>query len=400
VHVVYGGAQLFKSTTPGRVGEVALKALETYFPSPKELGECLEIEATSEEVYARIVAKLRTEPVEDYRIDFEDGYGYRPDAEEDRHAASAARELAAGMGRDKFPPYVGLRIKPFTDALYRRSFRTLGIFLDQLLDATGGRLPANFVVTLPKITSAEQVAILGGLLTDFEARSGLGLNTIRIEVMMETVQSVADVPGIVAAGGFRCRGAHFGAYDYTADCNIAAQYQDIGHPACDFARNLMQVHLSGRGIWLADSVTTMLPIVIHKGTDLSPEQVAENDESMRRGWRRHFGDVRRSLANGFYQSWDIHPAQLVSRYAAVYSFFLEAREAALKRLRNFMDKATQATTAGSEFDDAASAQGLLNFFLRGLNCGALTEQEVLEAGLTADELRTRSFAAMMAGRVL
>jgi hypothetical protein len=63
-----------------------------------------------------------------------------------------------------------------------------------------------------------------------------------------------------------------------------------------------------------------------------------------------------------------------------------------------MDKAAQATTAGSAFDDAATGQGLLNFFLRGMNCGAITEAEVLATGLTMEELRSKSFAAIMAGR--
>ena len=40
--------------------------------------------------------------------------------------------------------------------------------------------------------------------------------------------------------------------------------------------------------------------------------------------RMHFDDVRHSLRHAYYQGWDLHPAQLPTRYAAVYSFFLEA----------------------------------------------------------------------------
>ena len=93
---------------------------------------------------------------------------------------------------------------------------------------------------------------------------------------------------------------------------------------------------------------------------------------MHRAWRLHADDVRHSLVNGFYQGWDLHPAQLPTRYAAVYAFFLEGLDAASERLRNFVDKAAQATLVGDVFDDAATGQGLLNFFLRGINCGAIT----------------------------
>jgi len=113
----------------------------------------------------------------------------------------------------------------------------------------------------------------------------------------------------------------------------------------------------------------------------------------------HFDDVRHSLEGGFYQGWDLHPAQLVTRYAALYSFFLEGIDAAGARLSNFIGKGAQATLIGDVFDDAATGQGLLNFFLRGINSGAITEDEALEmTGLTADELRTRSFVKILRAR--
>ena len=102
---------------------------------------------------------------------------------------------------------------------------------------------------------------------------------------------------------------------------------------------------------------------------------------------------------GFYQGWDLHPAQLPSRYAAVYGFFLEGLAAASDRLRNFVQKAAQATLVGDVFDDAATGQGLLNYFLRAMNCGAITEAEaVAMSGLTLDELRSRSFMKILKGR--
>jgi hypothetical protein len=109
--------------------------------------------------------------------------------------------------------------------------------------------------------------------------------------------------------------------------------------------------------------------------------------------------VRHSLAGGFYQGWDLHPAQLVSRYAAVYEFFLAGLEAAGERLRNFVSRAAQATLVGDAFDDAATGQGLLNYFLRGVHAGAFGEDEaVRRSGLTLEELRGRSFVAILAAR--
>ena len=87
-------------------------------------------------------------------------------------------------------------------------------------------------------------------------------------------------------------------------------------------------------------------------------------------------------------------------HAAVYSFFLESREEAAARLESFVEKAAQATLLGNIFDDAATGQGLLNFFLRGINCGALTEDEALATGLTLEELRGRSFVKILNPRML
>jgi hypothetical protein len=119
-----------------------------------------------------------------------------------------------------------------------------------------------------------------------------------------------------------------------------------------------------------------------------------------RAWRQHAGDVTHSLINGYYQGWDLHPAQLPTRYAAVFAFYAAARPAATVRLRKFVEKASQATLAGDVFDDAATGQALLNFFARGLTSGALTLPEALETGLTGDELRAKSFLKILESRKL
>jgi hypothetical protein len=206
---------------------------------------------------------------------------------------------------------------------------------------------------------------------------------------------------LVRAGRGRVRGAHFGVYDYTASCNITARYQAPGHIACDFARHVMQVSLAGTGVTISDGATTIMPVGPHRaapGATLTPEQTRENIAAVHGAWKIHFDDVRTQLRDAYYQGWDLNPAQLPTRYAAVFSFFLEAREVAAHRLRAFVDKAAQATLSGSVFDDAATGQGLLNFFLRGLSCGALHEDEALATGLTLEEIRGRSFVKMLAGR--
>jgi citrate lyase beta subunit len=360
-------------------------------------------------IYKRVNEKLRREPVEDFRIDFEDGYGNRPDEEEDNDAESAAAEVAEGMTNGTLPPFIGIRIKPFNEELRERSARTLDIFISTLLDETGGALPDNFVVTLPKITIPEQVAALADLFELLEKENGLVAGSLKLEMMIETTQSVINergeitLPLLLAAARGRCTAAHFGTYDYTASCSITAAHQHMMHPACDFAKHLMQVSFAGTGVWLSDGATNIMPVAPHRfvegGTPLTPEQIEENRTVVHRAWKLHYDHIQHSLENAYYQGWDLHPAQLPTRYAAVYAFFLESLDAASERLRNFVDKAAKATLVGDVFDDAATGQGLLNYFLRAINSGALTEEEAVElSGLTVAELRSGSFVKILTNR--
>lgn len=408
VHTVYGGAQLFKAETPTRLGAHALELIRNYTPDAASFAQCLGLAGGefASSVFDRTVAKLEREPVEDFRIDFEDGYGYRSDAEEDGHAQSAAQALARALALPRFPPFTGIRIKPFTVALRARASRTLDLFFQALCSETI-RLPDNFVVTLPKISVPEQVVELVEILERLELRHGLQPGILKIELMIETPHAIIDafgafgIPRLIEAARGRCRGLHFGPYDYTASCDVAAAEQRLDHPACDFARNVMQVSAAGRGVTLSDGPSTILPIPRHRapsGGSLSGDQAAENRAIVHRAMRHHFDLVQRSLANGYYQGWDLHPGQLPTRYAAVYAFFLKSLHPAAARLRNFIDKAAQATLVGDVFDDAATGQGLLNFLLRGVNCGAFTAEETGASGLTMEGLRGRSFLKIMANR--
>ena len=380
VHTVYGGAHLFKADTAKRIGAVALRTLQQYAPTPKAFATALGVKMAAA-VYHRVVEKLRREPVEDFRLDFEDGYGNRPDAEEDGHAVSAAREVAAGLTAGTLPPFIGIRIKPFTEDLRERSFRTLELFLTSLKT-----LPPNFVVTYPKPTMPVQVETLADLFDQHESKLGLPPGSLRMELMIETPQSILLLQELLAAARGRCVAAHFGTYDYTASMGITAAHQRMDHPACDFARQMMKVAYAGTGLWLSDGATNVLP-------------VGKDRKTIHRAWKLHYEHIQNSLVNGYYQGWDLHPAQLPTRYAAVYSFFLESLDLGGQRLKNFVEKAAQATLVGDVFDDAATGQGLLNYFLRAINCGAVTEEEAqARSGLTHAELRSGSFVKILNGR--
>jgi citrate lyase beta subunit len=400
---MYGGAHIFAAASAARLGELATAALERWLPDPGHLNEVLGIDSRfSEKVYAQVQAKLATEAVEDFRLDFEDGYGHRPDAEEDGHARSAAQEVALGMTSGSLPPFIGIRIKSLSGELQRRALRTLDLFVSTLAESSTG-LPNGFVITLPKIQDAEQVTVVCEVLAELEGE--LGLAPIPIELMVETPQTVIDRDGtsglrkFVAAGGSRVRGAHFGTYDYTASMSITAAHQTMTHPACDFARHILQVSLAGSGVWLSDGATNVMPVPIHRGDDVTDHEKEENERTVHEAMKLHYHHIRHSLSHAYYQGWDLHPAQLPTRYAAVYAFFLEGLDQAGERLSNFVESAAKATLVGEVFDDAATGQGLLNFFLRAVNCGAVTEEEAIaRSGLTLEELRTRSFLEILEGR--
>ncbi len=436
VHTVYGGANLFKSDTCIKMGEIALKSLKTYAPDFVTLAKVLKMEGHEElpndekkidklvkkldkmeeaerhahpawlayTVYHKIIQKLQTEAVEDFRIDFEDGFGNRPDEEEDATAINAAGELAMGMNEKTISPFIGIRIKPFAEDLKTRGVRTMDIFLTTLLEKTNGRLPDNFVVMLPKVTIPEQVTTMVRFFEIIEKKNNLPNGALKMETMVEATQIIMDDEGrnplmkIIKAGEGRLIAAHFGTYDYTASCGITAKYQTMSHPVCDFAHHMTKVALGGTGIFLSDGATNVMPVAPHRGDDLTAKQLKENRQSVHNAWRIGYNHTMHSLINGFYQGWDLNPAQIPMRYAATYNFFLSSIADATHRLKTFVDRAAISTLTGDIFDDAATGQGLLNFFLKAMNCGAITEEEATATGLTVDEIRSRSFYKILQGR--
>jgi citrate lyase beta subunit len=441
VHVVYGGAHLFRSGTTRRLGDLAQRSLDEYAPDYAVFAKAIGLEGSdrlpsspdavaaiaqsiefdphsrrdnhdawlAHTVYRRVLEKLRREPVEDFRLDFEDGYGHRPDDEEDAHAASAAAEVSAGMNAGELPPFIGIRIKPFTEELRDRSIRTLDIFLTELATKLRGVLPPHFCITLPKVSLPDEVAALADICSDLEPMLEFEPGALRIELMIETSQAIfnergeANLLALAGAARGRCVAAHFGPFDYTSSLGISAPKSAGVHPASNFARQVMQVALADTGIRIADGPLNVLPIPPHRaakdGPALTARQIDENRATVHLGWKLEFEHVRRALENGFYQGWDLHPAQLPARFAAVYSFFLENLEVSAARLRNFLEKAAQATRIGQVFDDAAMVQAFLNYFLQAIHCGALEAGEVeAVTSLTQEELRAGSFAQILARR--
>ena len=340
VHTCYVPADRFR---PDIVEHWGATALATLRANP------LDVDAAIRE---RVERKLAGQPIEDLRIDFEDGYGAPDDATEDADAVRAARALPD-------TPYVGLRVKSFdTAALRGRSIRTLDLFLGAL-----GSVPAGLLITFPKVTDVRQVEVFVALLDRLESGLGLAAGSLVFEIQVETPQTIVDskgllaLPGFVAAGQGRVRGLHFGTYDYTAGLGLPSASQHLAHDACDFARHVMQVSAAGTGVWCSDGSTNILPV--------------GDEEAIRRGWHTHATLVRRSLDHGFYQGWDLHPNQLVTRYATVYDFYRAGVPAARERLVDYLERRT-----GAVADEPATARMLAAFLLRALRCGAVDDAEL------------------------
>ncbi|MGH3413647.1 MAG: DUF6986 family protein [Marmoricola sp.] len=370
VHTVYVPADRFDAGTVAAWGEQARAALGRYGASAGELADGIGLDlALVKDVLDLVRAKLAAEPVEDLRIDFEDGYGNRPDDEEDAAvlgAAAALREVLDGPGPK--PAYYGIRFKSFEAPTRRRGLRTLGLFVSAL-----GPLGDGFVVTLPKVTAVEQVSAMVSALERLEDAVGVG--PLRFEIQVETPQSIlgADGTALVArmihAADGRCSGLHYGTYDYSASCGIAAEYQSMEHPAADHAKAVMQVAAAGTGVFLSDGSTNVIP-------------VGSADE-VRAAWVLHARLVRRSLERGFYQGWDLHPAQLPTRFLATFAFYRHGLPQAAARLAAYVGG-----SGGAGFlDEPATAAALAGFVMRGLECGAVDEAEVEQlAGIDRERL--------------
>jgi citrate lyase beta subunit len=359
VHTVYVPADGYAPELPAVWGRTALAAADAA-GGIEELAVMVgATEGLAAAVAPRVREKLQREPVEDLRIDFEDGYGDRGDDIEDADAVRAAKRVVAAAGAGFAPPFIGIRFKSFEAPTRARGIRTLDLFLTALMEHGG--LPDGLTLTLPKVSTVAQVEAMADVAAALERALGLHEGRLRFEVQVETPQLILGADGIspvarlpLAAPG-RISGLHYGTYDYSASLQIAAGYQSLEHPAADFAKDVMQVAVAGTGIRLSDGSTNILP-------------VGDRAEA---AWRLHARLVRRSLERGFAQGWDLHAHQLPTRFIATYAFYREGYPEASARLRDH-----RANMAGGVLDEPATVRALAGFVLRGVRCGAISAAEV------------------------
>jgi citrate lyase beta subunit len=366
VHTVYVPADRYDADLVTRWQAEALDTLAEHGDGVDGIAQAFGLTpALAADLYPRVRDKLEREAIEDLRIDFEDGYGTRPDDEEDAAVDAAAAALLASVEAGTATAFTGIRFKCFEAPTRARGLRTFARFVAAVTEH--GRLPEGFVVTFPKVTSVDQVEAMVLACEQVELGVGLAPGAIRFEIQVETPQAIGGPDGtalvarMLHASAGRCTALHYGTYDYSASCGIAAAYQSMEHPAADHAKAVMQVAAAGTGVHLSDGSTNILPVGSH--------------DDVLAAWRLHARLVRRSLERGYYQGWDLHPAQLPSRYLATYAFYREGLEAACLRLKNYVGQVDSGV-----MDEPATARALSDFVVRALDCGATDEREV--QGLT------------------
>ena len=387
VHTVYVPAHRFAAGLAATWGAEATRLVEAAGGFGRLVAELELPDSDSGRVAERVRLKLATEPIEDLRIDFEDGYGDHGDAAEDAVATAAATQLADDISTGIAPPFTGIRFKCLEPETRRRGLRTLDLFVTALVERSGGSVPAGFVVTLPKVTTVQQVEVAAELFERLETRLGLPQGALKFEVQVETPQVIIGAGGthpvaeLLHRGGGRITGLHYGTYDYSASLGIAAAQQSMEHPAADFAKHVMQAAAAGTGVRLSDGSTNVVPA----GGDDVDGTIAT--------WRLHSRLVRRSLERGYYQGWDLHPAHLPSRFAASYAFFRDGLAEVTARLRGYIEH-----SAAGFLDEPATARALAGFLARGVQAGAVGHDELVElVGITEEELVALAYPVRAAG---
>jgi hypothetical protein len=389
VHTCYVPADRLHPGIVLEWGEAAREALAAHAPSPAELAAATGLGAAAasaseaaagapgvanpalaDRVFGHVLSTLALDPIQDLRVDLEDGYGLRPDEVEDEHAVVAAEALRAAADAGALPASYGLRPKSLDPAVRARGLRSLDLFLAALAGDDGG--PPGLVITLPKVSAPEQVGVFLTVLDELVPR--LSLRPPAVELQIETPAAVLALPALVEAGRGRVTGLHVGTYDYSAALGIAAEHQASDHPSVEYATTLMQLVTAGTGIRVADGSSNLLPV--------------GSTATVRAAWHRHAGLVTRAWRRGIYQGWDLHPAQLVSRHAAVAANVLAGLPAALRRLSLY----AEARFGGAVADEPATARALAGHVLRALDVGLLDDD-----GLAAADL-DRAIVTRLGGR--
>jgi hypothetical protein len=368
LHTLYAGAHLYRADAVTRIGQIAQQTLHEYDVSSwlDGVGGAVMWHRLRD----ALIARLSSAPVEDQRIDFEDGYGPRGDEEEDAHAKAVGIELARAQSEQKLPRLIGIRLK--SAAYEARAQRTFRCVLHALREA-GGTLPDPFIVTLPKVVAVEEVERwvrwVDQAAVDVYGDADRARDRLRFELMIEHPRALLDVTGRVPltrfaeALGSRALALHLGAYDLLAEQGVLGPSQRLSHPLLEHARATLLAAMANTPIWVVDGATATLPVRMHKNPKNQNEE-EENRRAMEGALRLHVAEVTRALESGIHQGWDLHPNQCLARYAAVYAYYFKHEPAMRERLEAFHAKRAQATRVGTAFDDAATARAIESFFTR------------------------------------
>lgn len=399
IHTCYVPADQLAADTPTRWASIALETLASAYEMTANealevLATDLGIRTTDIPAVAELTAqKLQHQPIEDLRIDFEDGFTQRGVAEperdehEDALALVGARFLAQWFrgGATDVPAFAGIRFKSFDPAVRARGLRTLVIVLDelhsqgvlsQLYDPTSKNFnPRALRLTFPKVQHRTQVETLVEILSQLEKDYGLDSTggKIHLEVQVETPQAVVGPAGeseaarIISAAEGRCLALHYGTYDYSASMGVDAAHQSMEHPVADHAKDMLQVATGAAGVELSDGSTNCIPV--------------GDRESIMDGWQLHYRLVTRHLRRGIRQGWDLHPNQIVTRHMATIAYFRENWEVTAHRLNAYLTGDTS-----HWMDEPATAKAMAGYLRRAHSCGAITDDELAVAGVSDNKL--------------
>lgn len=322
---------------------------------------------------ARVAQKLAEQPIEDLRVDFEDGYGYRSDEEEDAAALRAGEVLAAILAGPLAPDRVGLRVKPLDRRGAQRGSRTLRLFLRSFLAASGPSAEMSRVrVTLAKVMNQSQVRVLDEVCLAIESEHDLVPGALGVELQVEVPHVIGGVTPedalVTLSRHPRVRALHFGTYDYTSAQGILPSQQRSTHPVARHATRVMQVAAAINVIEVCDGSLNRLPV--------------GDAEQRIAAWNAHAEMVRDGLQTGLPQGWDLHPAQLITRYLAAFDVLRAEAPDAQRRLRAALGLGHDAA-AGAVLDEPATLRMLGALLARAIRRGALAADE-LAPGLSLE----------------
>jgi citrate lyase beta subunit len=400
-HTFYGGAHLFKETTFSRMTQLGQQGFERFFATPKALGDWYDLvfhvpadnvkiegalrqgsvgfsEADLTQLHTLLKACISRQFLEDYRIDFEDGYGVHEPTEElaqaERSAKVLAQVLASAPSLEALPN-VGIRLKPFSGGQAAHSVRLLGHFFETLqANVSLEKLP-SFWVTLPKCRMAAEGVKLAQLLESLEVALGLASNTFGMELMFETLEGIQALgnrdfvqhwlPEVADGCCQRPTALVLGTFDTCAEWGIASRNQGHQHPLMDYVRLQALGWGNQIGAQVVDSITRTVPQLSMDGEPLAV----------------HGRHVAHSLALGVSAGWDIHPLQVLARHAVRLAMVFSGLSAALERLERFLTARTHASRVGAGFDDLATVRGLVLQLEQAERLGLVSVQQIIAQGV-------------------